>query len=205
MAKQPPKSQKKAPSVKEYLEGLSPTELVSYVQELSRRSLEVQRDLEQRAVLVGSDAGGLLREARQELRSLASKKYWNDWEDRYEAADYQHLRSLFERLLAAGQVDALLDLGKELLEKASEHLENSEEEETDEDLLACFTAVFQAAPLSSKSDLDKLLYLIDLSLADDYDLTEGMSSLFDREWPAAAWSAVADEMVRRLEGAASNR
>jgi uncharacterized Zn finger protein len=203
MAKE--KSRKRSASVKDYLEGLSHAELVSCVLELATRTPEAQRDLEHRAVLSNSDTGELLRETRKEVRSLASDRYWNDWEDRFDDADYSHLRKLFERLLAAGQADALLDLGRELLEKAGEHLEHSDSEELDQDLLACFATVFQAVPLSSRSDLDKLLYLIDLSLEDEYDLTEGMNFLFERDWPTAVWSAVADEMARRLESTPTTR
>src|SRR5262249_37293584 len=149
---------------------------------------QVQRDLEQRAVLASSDSAELLGKTRKELRSLASDRYWNDWEDRYDDADYAHLKSLFERLLAAGQADDLLDMVRELLEKATKHLEYSEEGEPDEDLLACFTAIFQAVPASSKPDVEKMLYLIDLSMADQFDLTDGMNFLFEREWPTAVWS-----------------
>ena len=95
--------------------------------------------------------------------------------------------------------------GENSWKMVSEHLKNSEADEPDEDLLACFTAIFQAVPSSSKSDLDKMLYLIDLSLADEFDLTDGMNFLFEREWPTAVWAAVADEMNRRLESTPASR
>ncbi len=205
MAEQSTRSRKKGASIQGYLESLSSADLVSYVLELARRTPQIKRDLEQRAVLAGADAGELLHETRKELRKLASEKHWNDWEDRYDDFDYRHLRSLFERLLAARQADALLDLGRELLEKAREHLKYSEADEPDKNLLACFTAVFKAVPDSSRPDVDKMLYLIDLSLADEDDLTDGMNDLFERDWPTAVWSAVADEMTRRLERGGSHK
>jgi hypothetical protein len=41
------------------------------------------------------------------VRALASERSWNDWEDRYDDAYYRPLKTLFERLLAAGDVSRM--------------------------------------------------------------------------------------------------
>jgi uncharacterized Zn finger protein len=191
---------KKRPSIRQYLEGLTPSELISYILEVAGKTAEVQRDLEQRAVLAGGKAGDLVRQARKELQRVTEADDGDEWGEGGAIPDYSNLQALFERLLEAGQADVLLDLGRELVEAANEQVESSAEGEPTEGIVECLNVVFRAVPLSRKSDADKLLYVIDLCELDEYDLAEGADALLERDWPEAAWSAVADELVRRLAG-----
>jgi uncharacterized Zn finger protein len=58
--------------------------------------------------------------------------------------------------------------------------------------------VFRAVPKSSRSDRDKLLYVIDMLLNDEYDLCNGADEVLDRSWPAEVWSELADVLAGRL-------
>jgi uncharacterized Zn finger protein len=102
-------------------------------------------------------------------------------------------------LLESGAADAVLDLGETLFESGMEQVASSHDEgETASELGRCLTIVFQAVSASSRSDPDKLLYVIDLLLQDEYEVCHGADVVLDREWPASAWSAVADKLLERL-------
>jgi uncharacterized Zn finger protein len=188
-------------SIKRYLEGLPPGELMAYVLELAAQSRKVQRDLEQRAALAGGSADDLVRQARKELRSVTSERAEEGrWGRAGHSPDYSRLQHLFERLLEMGQADALLELGRELLERGSRQIAESDaDDDAGQGIVDCLNVAFQAVPASSKSDVDKLLYLIEMYELDEYDLVQGAEEVVNRPWPAEAWSAVADVLARRLK------
>lgn len=187
-------------NIREYLKGLSATELATYVGQLAERYPEVARELKNRAALSRGETGELIRQARKEIRRATSQTAWyNHWSGEGEFPDYSDLKYRFEQLLENGQADAVLELGETLFEEGRQQVESSEDEgDTASAITDCLNVVFQAVPASSLSDARKLLYLIDLMLRDDYDLCQGAESVLDRSWPAEAWSEAADELTRRL-------
>jgi uncharacterized Zn finger protein len=64
--------------------------------------------------------------------------------------------------------------------------------------------VFRALLQSSRPDPEKILYAIDVSLADDFGLANGVERIVDRKWSKRTWSAVADALARRLESGRSS-
>jgi uncharacterized Zn finger protein len=191
---------KEGGNIRKYLEGLSATELAAYVAQMAERYPEVERELKNRAALARGETGELIRQARKEIRRLTSQPGWyNHWTGEGDLPDYSDLRFRFEQLLENGQADTLLELGESLLESGHMQVESTEDEgETASGIADCLNIVFQAVPASSLPDARKLLYIIDMTLRDEYDLCHGADSVLDRSWPAAAWSEAADELVRRL-------
>ncbi len=187
-------------NVREYLEGLSATELAAYVGQMAERYPEVARELKNRAALARGETDELIRQARKEIRRLTSQSAWhNHWTGEGELPDYSDLKHRFEQLLESGQADALLELGETLFEAGQQQVGSSHDEgETASGIANCLSVVFQAVPASSLSDARKLLYVIDVMLRDEYDLCHGADSVLDRSWPATAWSEAADELTRRL-------
>lgn len=187
-------------NLREYLEGLSATELAAYVAQMAERYPEVARELKNRAALSRGEIGELIRQARKEIRRLTSQSAWyNHWSGEGELPDYSDLKSRFEQLLENGQADALLELGETLFEAGHRQVgESHDEGETASGIIQCLNMVFQAVPASSLPDARKLLYVLDLTLRDDYNLCDGADSALERSWPATAWSEAADELARRL-------
>jgi uncharacterized Zn finger protein len=179
---------------------LSAGELVAYVLDLAADYPEIKRDLHSRATLAGGRAGDLIRDARKEIRRLTAEPAWvNHWDGGGSLPNYAGLKQLFERLLEMGQADALLDLGTVLLEKGTDQVEQSHDEgETAGQISRCLDVVFRAVPASSRADTKKVLYALDMELQDGYDLCEGAGAVLDRDWSPQVWSAVADELGRRL-------
>lgn len=191
---------KESSNIREYLEGLSVAELADYVAQLAERYPEVARELTNRAALARGETGELIRQARKEIRRVTSQSAWyNHWSGEGDLPDYSDLQHRFEQLLENGQADALLELGETLFEDGQQQVGSSDDEgETASAITDCLTIVFQAVPASSLPDARKLLYLVDMTLRDEYDLCDGAESVLDQSWPAAAWSEAADELARRL-------
>jgi uncharacterized Zn finger protein len=194
--------------VRAWLEGLPAADLVALVMELAGRDRATSRELETRATLARSEAGELVRQARREIARRTAEEAWrNGWSGEGSTPDYGPLRRLLKRLLELGRADELLELGEELFEAGSEQVGRSDDEgETTSAIAGCLDLVFQAVPASSRSDGDKLLYALNMVLNDEYSLVDGAARhVLDREWPAAAWSAAADGLIRRLNDWPSGR
>jgi uncharacterized Zn finger protein len=193
--------------VRSYLEGQSAADLVAYVLGLAQDYAEIKRDLQTRATLAGGRAGDMIRQARQEIRRLTAEPAWtNRWNGEGSLPDYTGLKRLFEQLLEMGQADALLDLGEALLEGGCRQVEQSHDEgETAGQIRYCLDVVFRAVPDSSRPEAQKILYAIDMGLRDGYDLCQDRNVVLDRDWPPQAWSAVADELARRLDDPPTSR
>jgi uncharacterized Zn finger protein len=190
--------------LRDYLEAKSAAELVDLLLALAQRYPQVGEDLrEQRALRVG-DTDELVEQVRSEIEELTSEPAWqNEWTREGGLPDYSGLKKRFENLLEHGQADALLELGRELLERGSRQVEEAQDEgETASAIGECLEVVFQAVSHSSLPNPQKLLYTIDASLADDYDLTQGADKILKATWPAADWSVVADELNTRLQALA---
>jgi uncharacterized Zn finger protein len=184
-----------------YLEGLPVAELANFILRLADDYPEVGRDLDARTALASGKTGDLIRQARKEITRLSRQEAWvNSWTGEGNVPDYSGLKRLFEQLLDHGQADALLELGQTLFPAAQEQVEQSHDEgETASEVSACLEVVFQAVTASSRPDRDKILYVIDMMLRDEYDLCAGSEVVLDREWPAEVWSQVADTLAGRLQ------
>jgi uncharacterized Zn finger protein len=184
-----------------YLEGLSATELVGLLVRLAETHPDVAEELSERRAVASGKTGDLLRQTRKEIdRVTGERGDYDAWHGGGHIPDYSGVKRKLEQLLDLGQADAVLELGRELLERGKQQVEESGDEgETASELADCLSVVFRAVLRSSLPGSKKLLYAIDMELEDDYDLCQGAEVVFDADWPAADWSAVADELARRLQ------
>ena len=66
----------------------------------------------------------------------------------------------------------------------------------------CLPVVFDAVVKSTLSGPQKILFAIDACLKDDYDvIDDSAEAILDAKWKPADWSAVADELAKRLQKA----
>jgi len=179
-------------------------ELADLVLKLAERYGDFRRALSEEAALAGGQHDRLVRQARDEIEQLTSEDAWsNPWRDEGHIPDYSGLESRLARLVDHGQADAVLGLGKALLEGGIRQIETSHDEgETAAGIAGCMAVVFRALLESARADEEKLLYAIDAVLCDDYDLCCGANKVLDRRWPKATWSALADRLAERLAGLA---
>jgi len=192
----------------EYLDGLSKAELTDLVMALAGASEEATRLLRTRARSSQGDAGALVRGVRAELTRVTAEPGWqNHWAGEGYTPNYGYVRVHLESLLAAGEADSVLELGQEVLEEGIHHVEQSDDEgETATEVAECLEPVWQAAGQSSLDPAQRILWLVDRLLKDEYELCFGAdeSDVWDAD--AATWSQVADALLARLnEGEAAPR
>ncbi len=186
-----------------YLRSLEKAQLVELLLQLSAMHAEVAVDLRHRRALAGRDSTGLVQRIRAEIQLATAEEAWDeDWRRSGSTADYTRVQSGLEGLLDDGQVDAVIELGRELFEAGQRQVENCHDDAgSATELSDCLSIVFRGLLKSSLPDPEKILYAIDMSLADDYGLADGVDSILDRKWSKRTWSAVADKLALRLESA----
>jgi uncharacterized Zn finger protein len=184
-----------------HLQGLSQNELVSLVCELAAADERTAELLGLRATLHAGEVSQLVRSARKLLQQISAQRGWSDhWSDGGFTPDYTPFRDHLNALLAADQPDLVVELGGELLEKSRAQIdESNDENETMSAVTDCLDVVSSALGRCSLSPAERLLWVLDRQLADDYDLCAGLGEAVVEQAEAAAWSEVADTLLARLE------
>jgi uncharacterized Zn finger protein len=188
-------------SLREFLQSQTAAQLVDLMVGLAGQYPEVQEALQERRALDTGRVGELVRKARREIEDLTAEPAWeNRWTGEGDIPDYSGLQRRLEQLLEHGQADAVLELGRRLLKRGSNQVEESHDEgETASAIGECMAVVFRALPRSSLPNPQKILYAIDAFLADEYSILDQVEDdVFEGPWTPADWSAVADELARRL-------
>ncbi|MEW6753131.1 MAG: SWIM zinc finger family protein [Candidatus Latescibacterota bacterium] len=190
---------KRTASLGEYLREQTHAELVSLLEEIARDYAEVRRQLEDRQTLTSGRTAKMLRAARSELAALAQV----DWQDGYggHGADLDRLQTHLEALVKAGQADAVVRLGPELLEAGTRAVEAEDEGESSDPLRECLGVVFGALPRSGLTPVQQLAWAVDMAQADQHDLCEdGLAAFWETEFEPSVWSGLADQLAAQLEG-----
>jgi len=189
--------------VRKHLEGLSKNELVNLLLDERDSIPELRQQLSDRAELRKGNIAKLIASTRREIEHASDEPGWTDeWIAESEIPDYSRVKQRLENLLAAGQADAVVELGAYLMERGIRQVEQSHDEgETGMEIADCMAVVFKAVMRSSLSASQRLLWEIDLRLEDEYSFLDGLEGPLDagRAWDKADWSRVADVLSARLD------
>jgi len=168
---------------------------------------KLRRTFVDRIMLETGDHSSMIRNARKELRSVTSEDAWyNSWEGYGNLPDYSRLRSQLQALFDAKQFDAVIDLGRELIQRGIAQVEQSQDEgETAGEIMVTLTIVAEALVPCSLTDVDKILFVIDSFLQDDYDLCTSFGHLLDQHFSESTWADVAGKLKSRLSSDATTR
>jgi uncharacterized Zn finger protein len=97
-------------------------------------------------------------------------------------------------------------LGKELMSVGQDQVGRSDDEgETGMGISACMPVIQKALHTSSMPPVQKLLWVVDAILKDEFDLFDALAEYLDRPHPKADWSQVADILKARLSKFSSNK
>lgn len=186
-----------------YLESLSHSSLLDFVQQLANDFPEVRQRLADRAELQSGDLAKLVTNTRREIERVSAEPGWTrHWSNERHIPDYSRVRERLESLLKSGHADEVVTLGEEVLQRGIQQVEMSNDEgETGQEVASCIEVVFRALKSSSKTAAERLLWEIDARLRDDYSILDGLDGpLADRAaFTPSDWSAVADDLTRGLE------
>lgn len=138
---------------------------------------------------------------RQHIRKTTSERGWrNSWDDNGYTPDYSPIKKQLETLLRSGHTEAVLELGEELLTLGNAQVEESHDEgETANELVTCLAVVLSALNKSQKPGSEKMIWLWDKLLHDDFALLDGLTAPIDNAaMNQADWRQVAEEFIHRL-------
>lgn len=186
--------------IRAHVQARSHDQLVEMVMRLSDRDADVRRALVDEVALADGKFDELIRAARAELRSLTADPVWYDsWRSEGNVPEFDGLKRRFQTLLDHGYADAVVTLAEELITRGIDQVEQSHDEgETSMAIADCLELVQSALLKSSRSDEEKILFVIDATLKDEYGLCDGFCDLLELEWKKPTWSKVADRLQRRL-------
>ena len=189
----------KAASLRPYLEEQTQAELVALVMELADAHDAVRQLLADRRDLAAGQTQKILQMIRREIHAL-EESLWDEYNDRDLAANVGRLKAGLKGLVAAGQADAAVRLGPELLDAGTRALEHDHEGESDAAFADCLDVLFQALDTASLSPADQIEWAIDMEQADGYSLcASGLERLWKKGYAKSDWSAVCDRLAQRLE------
>ena len=188
--------------VEQHIRALPPSELADLACDLVRRLPDAYDALRDRITLREGGADRLIADTRAEIAAVTAEPGWNrHWTDEGYTPDFHRVAVRFERLLELGQADAVVGLARDYIAQAQAILEISDDEgETIQAFAATLPVVFAAVAQSSLAAPDRILFVVDADLDDQYDaIGPAGEVVLDACTDPAAWSAVADTLSRRLE------
>ncbi|NLF06656.1 MAG: hypothetical protein GX594_01570 [Pirellulaceae bacterium] len=193
--------------IEQHIRAKTHVELVEHVLSLVDRFPELREEYCERVALGEGDVKRLVAQAKREMRERSSEIGWqNHWKGEGHTPDYDRLKHRLERLVELDHANAVVELGREFIQLAINQVEVSHDEgETAMAAAECLPVIFDAVLKSTFTTPQKILFAIDACLMDGYSMLEdSVEKILDAKWEPADWSAVADELRRRLAKTGNN-
>ncbi|MCY3762848.1 MAG: hypothetical protein OXH50_16490 [Gemmatimonadetes bacterium] len=186
-------------SLRAHLQKQTKAELVALVVELAETHDEVHRSLEDRRTLASGETDRILQTVRREIAAL-EEPVWEGGGYGVPVASTDRLEAALKALVEAGQADAVVRLGPELLAAGTQAVEYEHEGESGDAISACLDLLFQALDATALSPADRIEWALDMSLADPYGLFDvGLEDFQKKGYAKSEWSEVCDRLEKRLE------
>ncbi|MDE3000451.1 MAG: hypothetical protein OXU79_15360 [Gemmatimonadota bacterium] len=186
-------------SLRAYMQEHTKAELVELLLELAGTHDEVRQSLENRRSLTSGETRKVLKKIRSEIAALEEPAWESHHYGGYQVRNTDRLRAMLQALVASGQADAAVRLGPELLAAGTQALEYEHEAESTEPIGACLDVLFHALDRTSMTPADRIEWVLDMALSDEYELCgEGFENLWDEDYAKSDWSEVCDRWTQRL-------
>ncbi len=189
--------------IRKHIDAKGREELAELVWSLTQRFPDLREEFRERIALGEGDADRLISEARKELRKATSEPGWrNYWKGEGYTPNFSRLARYLDRMVELGHADAVVKLSREIMSRGMELIGQSNDEgETAAAFAECLPSLFRAVRESSLMPTERLLFAIDADLQDEYSVIEDehLDSVLESKINPFDWSAVADELDRRLK------
>ena len=194
-------------AIADYLEAKTKSELIQLFLEVADRHSVLCVDLLDRIRLESGRAQPIIKRLRYLIREVSSEPGWqNYWRGEGHTPDYFEIRAKLQELLAAGHADDVLALGAELMKAGQRQVESSHDDgETGTEISSCMPVIANALQQSSLPAVQKLVWATDAVLKDEYSLFEPLAEYLHGPHGKAAWSELADILLKRLKSFQSAR
>ncbi len=186
--------------IRKYLEKKSKQELVEFIEQAYKSNRQLKEKLVERVTIETGNFDSVIQQAKKELFSVTSEEAWYDpWKGVGNLPNYSNLKSKLQFLIEHDQFDAVVELGRELIDRGVSQVGTSNDEgETAWQVAECLSIVAPAIKKSSMTDTEKILFVIDSLIQDEFDLCEGIVSILDIKFGKDVWAAVAESLQQRL-------
>lgn len=184
------------------LEKKSKEALIGLLMEFAARHPEIKRSILEADQLQNGKIDQLASALRKEIKVVTGEEVWyNPWKDEGNLPDYSHIQEQLAALLKKGHADTVVDLGLELWKRGNEQIEHSHDEgDTACEVGECMEIAFQAVTASTLSAPEQLLWMIDISLDDQFSICEFAERFIrSRAYGKEAWHEVVRVLQARLK------
>ena len=187
-------------SLRAYLQEHTKAELVELLLELAETHDEVRQSVENRRNLTSGETRKVLKRIRSEIAALEGPAWESHHYGGYQVRNTERLKAMLQALVASGQADAAVRLGPELLAAGTQALEYEHEAESSEAIGDCLEILFRALDRTSMPPADRIEWVLDMALADEYELcSEGFENLWEEDYARSDWSEVCDRLAQRID------
>lgn len=184
-----------------FLGKYSKDKLVEMILQLSSSNPTLRQELLDRSRLSSGKTNEIASSIRKEIISIMSEPSWHShWSDEGSLADFSRVKKNLSNLFDKGAFDVVVDLTKFLLGRASDYIEQCNDDGDSAGQIAdCLHIGFRALKNSSLSDFEKLLFAISSQLEDNYDICREASEVIDAIHDKGIWSQIADHFFKQLK------
>lgn len=176
-------------------------ELVVLITEFASRYPDIRLEILDLNHLEHGEGAKVANSLLKEIEEVTSEPAWYDpWKDEGDLPDYSRIRKQLISLVERGYADHVVDLGRVLWERGKEQVEQSDDEgHTAWQISECLDTVFKAVTLSSLSHSDQLLYILDILIEDEFELSGSGEWYIEKEiYTEKDWDQTAEALQRRL-------
>lgn len=197
----PKRSENRQDSVDIFLKGKTRNELITLIKEIAADNFDVQTMIAFKAKINSRSVTTLVKTVKREIdKATAEPGWWDGWNHTGEIPDYSKVKSGLQKLYEMEKYDEIVNLGKILIKKGSEQVEESDDEgKTHDELADTLSVVYKALPKSSLSGVQKIECAINWEMDDDFSLTDGLDSFWKIHFDKQTWSSVADLLLKNLD------
>ncbi len=188
--------------INRYLEMQTREQLIEKIKSIALQYPEISDMLEANAQIALGETNILISAIRKQIGEFMPLQPWHhDRSDDYgQEEDFSRVKDRLASLLEAGYADLLLQLGNDLLEAGYRLVEDSEDEwQTGYEITECLEIAVKALSRSSKSPIEKMLWMVNSELADKYSLMPDTEDFWKENRKASDWSILADTLLTLMK------
>ena len=185
-----------------YLKGKSKAEVAKILIEIVKNHPHIEMEIFSKPQISLPSAARIVKMISKKIDQVSGEPAWSShWSNAGHIPDYSSVRKGLQALYDSGHFDEAVHLGQKLYIKGNEQINQSNDEgETIDEVRQALDIVFKALKHCSLSTVEKIYQAIEWELADEFSLTSNLESFWKTRFKAKEWSAIADLLLKRLDG-----
>ena len=193
-----------AAKLETWFRGQTADQLTALLMSICRDHADIAAEFIDIIDLKSGHSSKLLQKIKAQARRLIESS--PDWEDEYDAPpDYSALLKAMKQALPFGLADDLLDVIGHILGGLQEQVQIYDRNgEFASDVEPCYSMAVEILRATTLDPAEKMLWVVDQIIADQYELTAPLEEYFNEKHPADSWSEVADDLLERLKKSKPN-